>query len=71
MEQVPQQSAVALGQSVTDTSVSTIQLILFPHLFCYTKPQDAHHISSFPIRRDSETIISAPEVQLWLLHQLD
>lgn len=30
MEQVSQQSAVALGQSVTDTSVSAIQLILFP-----------------------------------------
>lgn len=33
MGQVSQQSAVALGQSVTDTSVSAIQLILF--LACF------------------------------------
>lgn len=33
MEQVSQQSEVALGQSVTDTSVSVIQLILFPACF--------------------------------------
>lgn len=33
MGQVSQQSAVALGQSVTDTSVSAIQLILFPACF--------------------------------------
>lgn len=32
-----------------------------PGLFRYIKPPDAHHISSFPNRRDSKTILSAPE----------